>query len=52
MDGAYAECYVVDRQGRLSVAEDRRYRNGTPRRIRLDRFRPRSSGYVLVEETL
>lgn len=40
----HAECYLVDREGKFSAGEDKRYRNGKPRRIRLDRFRPTSTG--------
>lgn len=46
VDG-YAECYAVDADGKLTERDDKRYRNGTPRRIRLDRFRPTSTGYRL-----
>ncbi|WP_155299617.1 hypothetical protein [Deinococcus kurensis] len=49
LNGAYAECYQVSRgTSQLAAGEDKRYRNGKPRRIRLDRFKPGSTGYKLV----
>lgn len=34
--------------GTLTPASDKRYRNGTPSRIRLSRFKPTSTGYRKV----
>lgn len=49
ISGLYAECYqVVKGITQLAAGEDARYRNGKPRRIRLDRFRPNSTGYRLI----
>lgn len=43
-----AEIYACDRSGTLTPAGDKRYRNGTPSRIRLSRFKPTSTGYRKV----
>lgn len=47
-DSGYAECYACDKNGRLTTVGDRRYRNGKPLQIRLNRFRPNSTGYRKV----
>ncbi|MDR6219015.1 hypothetical protein [Deinococcus soli (ex Cha et al. 2016)] len=49
ISGAYAECYqVIKGTTLLAPGEHTRQNNGKPRRIRLDRFKPTSTGYRLL----
>lgn len=43
-----AECYCCQRDGTLTSTDAKRQSNGKPRKIRLDRFKPTSTGYRRV----
>lgn len=43
------QCYNCDAQGRLTPADDKRYRNGHPRSILISRLRLGSTGYQLFK---